>query len=119
LKENIEKGILIDSVYEIIEEEVKEDKKAYEDLVGQISLDSLEKKDRKKKKKRSGSGNFDKGSKPAQQTKGTQELPNQQTREGQPRNPDRQQNKPHGRSGNRNRNRNRNQNRNSDNKDEK
>ncbi len=108
MKENIEKGILIDSVYEIIEEEVKEDKKAYEDLVGQISLDSLEKKYRKKKKKRSGSGRFDKGAKPAQQTPGAQQPPKPSTPEGQQRNRERQQNKPHGRSDNRNRNRNKN-----------
>jgi cell fate regulator YaaT (PSP1 superfamily) len=54
LKENASKGVLIESVYEIIEEEVNEEKEAYEDLVGQISLDTLEKKSKKKKKKKPG-----------------------------------------------------------------
>jgi len=52
LKENASKGVLIESVYEIIEEEINEEKEAYEDLVGQISIDSLEKKSKKKKKKK-------------------------------------------------------------------
>lgn len=51
LKENEAKGILIESVYEVIEEEVDEEKEAYEDLVGQISLDTLEKRNKKKKNK--------------------------------------------------------------------
>lgn len=57
LKENAAKGLLIESVYEVIEEEVNEEKEAYEDLVGQISIDSLEKKSKKKKKKKSGNRN--------------------------------------------------------------
>lgn len=49
LKENIEKGILIDSVYQIIEEKVNENKEAYQDLVGHITLDTLDKKSKKSK----------------------------------------------------------------------
>jgi cell fate regulator YaaT (PSP1 superfamily) len=54
--ENASKGILIDSVYEVIEEEVDEEKEAYQDLVGQISLDTLEKKDKRKKRNKNRDG---------------------------------------------------------------
>jgi cell fate regulator YaaT (PSP1 superfamily) len=52
LLNNIQEGKLIESVYEIIQEKIDEDKLAYQDLVGQISLDALTRKSKKKKKKK-------------------------------------------------------------------
>jgi cell fate regulator YaaT (PSP1 superfamily) len=114
--ENAKNGILIDSVYEVIEEEVDEEKEAYQDLVGHISLDTLEKKGKKKKRNRG--NNRQQGGERKQQTgenkpqsseakQQSSENKNQEQGQGN-RNPNPNQNKrPDGQNRNRNRNRNR------------
>lgn len=54
-QDNATKGILPESVYEIIDKQPDEDEIGSADLVGQISLESLQKKKRKKKKKKKNS----------------------------------------------------------------
>ena len=122
LKENAAKGVLIDSVYEVIEEEVNEEKEAYQDLVGQISIDTLEKKNKKKKKKKPGNrSNTADGAekKEAQsQTAGTPKPQAAQNKPNENRNQQPRQNRPDNRNRNRNQNRdNRNNNNNNEKKD--
>ncbi len=109
LKENAAKGVLIESVYEIIEEEVNEEKEAYEDLVGQISLDTLEKKGKKKKKKKPGNrsstdGNVKKEATPNNESAKPQAQAGNQNKPNENRNQQRR-NRPDNRNRNRNQNR--------------
>jgi len=109
LKENASKGVLIESVYEIIEEEINEEKEAYEDLVGQISIDSLEKKSKKKKKKKPGNrsaadNNVKKEAAPHLESEKPQAQDGNQNKPNENRNQQRR-NRPDNRNRNRNQNR--------------
>lgn len=129
LKENIEKGILIDSVYEVIDEEVNEEKEAYQDLVGQISLDTLERKNKKKKNKSGNNRSFDNKPKPAQENRPQQPQGERKPQDNRPKgnnpnqpnsNTNKPNNNPKSNNNNRNRNRNRdNRNREGGNNDKK
>ncbi len=110
LKENAAKGVLIESVYEVIEEEVNEEKEAYEDLVGQISIDSLEKKSKKKKKKKSGNrnaadNNVKKDVAPNNESAKPQAQTTNQNKPNENRNQQQRRNRPDNRNRNRNQNR--------------
>lgn len=110
LKENAAKGILIESVYEVIEEEVNEEKEAYEDLVGQISIDSLEKKNKKKKKKKPGNrnvgdNNVKKEAAPNNEGAKPQAQATNQNKPNENRNQQQRRNRPDNRNRNRNQNR--------------
>jgi cell fate regulator YaaT (PSP1 superfamily) len=110
LKENAAKGVLIESVYEVIEEEVNEEKEAYEDLVGQISIDSLEKKSKKKKKKKPGNrsaadNNLKKEAAPNNESAKPQAQATSQNKPNENRNQQQRRNRPDNRNRNRNQNR--------------